>query len=133
MPAVHPSRIMIVAGVTLAVVSVPLPFITVQSGGSIQGPWESLPVIVVLAPLAVAALIGDRREGFSKTGAVVAAAVAAVGVLLAVVKMLDALKAVNSLQSRGIDAAIGVGPWVLAAGALAAMAGSALSLSRKIR
>lgn len=129
---VHPSRIVIVVGTALAAGSTLLPFISSDPTGSVRGARETFPVVALLIPLLVAALLGDRREGFPRWGAVTAALVAAVAMILSVVKMIDAMRAVRDLQSIGIDAVIGLGPWVLAAGAFAGLMGAALSLSRRL-
>lgn len=132
MGAVHPSRIVIVVGVVLAAASTLLPFVTSSPTGSVGGAAETFPVVALLLPLLVAALVGDRREGFTRWGAIVAASVAAAATILSVVKMIDAMRAVRDLQSIGIDAVIGLGPWVLSAGAFAGLMGAALSLSRRL-
>ena len=110
----------------------PLPFVTSEVTGAIRGARESLPVLIVLTPVVVAALLGDRREGFSRGGAIAAAFLSAVAVFLAVQKTVDAMQAANTLDTLGIAASVGIGPWVLVTGALACLVGSALSLSTRV-
>ena len=132
MAGVHPSRIVILGGTAVAAVSTILPFISSDPTGTVRGVGETFPVVLLLIPLFVAALLGDRREGFTRAGAIAAAVVAGAATILAVQKMVDAMRAVHLLESIGIDAVVGIGPWLLAAGAFAGLMGAALSLSRRL-
>lgn len=116
----------------MAAAALALPFISSEPTGTFGGLREAAPVVVLLVGVAIAAVVGDKREGFSRVGAVVAALVAGLAVILAVQKMLDAMRAVRGLESLGIDASMGIGPWLLAGGAIIVLMGAAMSLSRRL-
>lgn len=132
MRAVHASRRIILAGSIVAAAALALPFITSEPTGPLGGVREAAPVVVLLVAVAITAVVGDRREGFPRAGAVVASLVAGIAVILAVHKMLDAMRAVRGLESLGIDASMGIGPWLLAGGAIIVLMGAAMSLSRRL-
>ncbi|RPI22385.1 MAG: hypothetical protein EHM57_05365, partial [Actinobacteria bacterium] len=109
----HPSRIVIVTGTAVAAVATVLPFISSDSTGTVRGIEETFPVVALSFTQNVAALLGDRREGFTRSGAIAAAMLAGVATVLALQKMVDAMRAVHDLQSIGIEAVVGIGPWLL--------------------
>jgi len=129
---VHPSRIVIASGTALTAVAIVLPFVSSQATGAILGGWDAAWILIGMAPLLGAALLGERREGFSRPAAIITTAWAAVVTVAAVVKLLDAAGAVRSLQQIGVDASLGIGPWVMVAGAFAGIVGAALSSSRRL-
>ncbi len=123
----HRSRLMILAGAALALVSLPLPHVRLPELGSVNGfDGDSWPAAVVLLVLAALAMGGDRGEGFGVPRALAAVALAGVAVVFTAFKLADALEAVDEAGS------VGIGLWVLAAGALLALAGAVFSLSRKL-
>lgn len=129
----HPSRIVILLGFTASAVSLALPFITGQLTGATNGiDGDAWPAVILLAPVAIGAILGDRREGFGRWTAVLAALVAGGATVFAVQKLIDATRAVQLLERVGIEASVGPGPWVLIAGCLTVLVGATLSLSRRI-
>ena len=129
----HASRIAILTGFLVASVSLFLAFVTAASRGSFNGlEGAAWPAVVILAPLAAAAVLGDRREGFGLWGALLAALVAGLATVFAVQKLVDAIQATRVLQSLGVEASTGWGPWLLLAGTVGVLVGTGLSLSRRI-
>ena len=123
----HRSRLMMLAGSALALVSLPLPHIRLPVVGSVNGfDGDSWPAAVVLLVLAALAVTGDRGEGFGVARALAAVALAGIAVVFTSFKLADALEAVEEAGS------VGIGMWVLVAAVLLALAGSVFSLSRKL-
>ncbi len=123
----HRSRVMMLAGTALSLVSLPLPHIRLPVTGTVNGfDGDSWPAAVVLLVLTALAVTGDRGEGFGVARALAAVAMAGVAVVFTSFKLTDALEAVDEAGS------VGIGLWVLAAGALLALAGAVFSLSRKL-
>lgn len=129
----HASRIVILTGFLIASASLFLAFVTAASHGSFNGiEGAAWPAVVILAPLAAAALVGDRREGFALWGTLLTALVAGLATLFAVQKLVDAIQATRVLQSLGVDATTGWGPWLLLTGTIGVLVGAGLSLSRRL-
>ena len=129
----HPSRIVILAGFVVAAASLALPFTNSELTGVTNGiDGDAWPAVVLLLPIAVGALLGDRREGFGRWVTVLAALGAAIATVFAVQKLVDATRAVQLYERVGIEANVGPGSWVLIAGCLTVLVGSTLSLSRRI-
>jgi len=130
---VHPSRIIILIGFVAAAGSLALPFTTSPITGTTNGlAGDAWPAVLVLTPVALGAVVGDRREGFGRWTSVLAAFVGGVATVFAVQKLVDAFRAVQIHERVGIEAAVGPGPWVLVTGCLLVLVGAALSLSRRI-
>ncbi len=129
----HPSRIVILLGFTASAVSLPLPFINSQLTGATNGiDGDAWPAVALLVPVAIGAILGDRREGFGRWAAVLGALVGGAATVFAVQKLIDATRAVQLLDRVGVEASVGPGPWVLVAGCLTVLVGATLSLSRRI-
>ncbi len=125
----HRSRIVILTGAILAAVSLFLPFVDLPVVGTINGlDGDAWPAAALLGVPAVLALIGDRAEGFGHSGTVLAVVAAAPAVVFAVFKLIDARKAVDA---AGVGS-LGVGVWMLLAATLVGLAGSVMTLSRKL-
>ena len=123
----HRSRLVILAGAVLALVSLPLPHIRLPVAGSVNGfDGDSWPAALLLVALAALAVAGDRGEGFGAAQAVAAIGIAGIAVVFTSFKLADGLEAVDEAGS------IGIGMWVLVAGALSGLAGSVFGLSRKL-
>ncbi len=124
----HRSRIVILAGALLGLLSLPLPLVDLDEVGSLNGiEGDGWPAVVLLGIVAVLALLGDRGEGLPAPAAVVAAAGAGLAVVYAVVKVVDAADAIDITGG-----AFGIGLWLLLAAGVVAMAGALLSFSRRL-
>ena len=120
-------------GTALGALSLPLPFLNSSLTGSVNGiEGDAWPAVVALLPLALASVSGDRRESFGSVGTLLAALAAAAATLFSVSKLVDGLRAVDSLQAIGQEASIGIGAWLLLGGSVFALFGAALGLSRRI-
>lgn len=129
----HPSRIIILGGFSAAAVSLVLPFVASPVTGTTNGvAGDAWPAVLILTPVALGAVLGDRREGFGRWTSVLAAFLGGVATVFAVQKLVDAFRAVQIHERVGIEASVGPGPWVLVTGCLLVLVGAALSLSRRI-
>jgi len=123
----------ILLGFTVAAVSLALPYINSQLTGATNGiAGDAWPAVALLVPVAIAAVLGDRREGFGRWAVVLSALVAGGATVFAVQKLIDATRAVQLLERVGIEASVGPGSWVLIAGCLTVLVGATLSISRRI-
>jgi len=125
---VHRSRLLAVVGVFAAAASMGLPFIALDDLGTIGGiEADAWPVFFFLGPLLVLLIFGDRREAPARPIIWTGLALAAGGLAFAIVKAVDARLAVADAAGS-----VGAGPWVLIAGAGAALIGTALGFSRRL-
>lgn len=125
----HRSRIIILVGAAVAGLALFLPFVDLPVVGTINGfDGDGWPATALLAVPALMALVGDRAEGFSGTAALVAVAVSALAVLFAVFKLIDANDAISAAGAGSL----GAGVWILLIATLVTLAGSVMSLSRKL-
>lgn len=130
----HLSRLVILAGAVTAAGSTLLSFLRGATTGTVGGiTADGWPALLLLLPPAVAAVLGDRREGFRPLAAVLAGSLAAAATLFSVAKLLDAHAAVRTLASVGVPASVGAGAWLLAVGCVTALVGAVLAPSRRIR
>ena len=84
--------------------------------------------MLALLPVALMAVLGDRGEGHRLPAATAGLILSCAALVFAVVKVIDAVAAVGPIEG----AAVGVGIWVVAAGAGLAVLGSLLAFSRRI-
>lgn len=123
----------ILLGFTVAAVSLALPFVSSELTGATNGiTGDAWPAVALLVPVAIAAVLGDRREGFGRWAVVLSALAGGGATVFAVQKLIDATRAVQLLERVGIAASVGPGSWVLIAGCLTVLVGATLSLSRRI-
>lgn len=123
----------ILLGFTVAAVSLALPYINSQLTGATNGiAGDAWPAVALLVPVAIAAVLGDRREGFGRWAVLLSALVGGGATVFAVQKLIDATRAVQILERVGIEASVGPGSWVLIAGCLTVLVGATLSISRRI-
>lgn len=123
----HPWRIVTLVGAAFAVLSLPFPFATLPTLGAIDGiDAAAWPALLPLAPLVLAAVIGDRRRGLRSLGVIAALLAAAAAVLYAALKLTDAVLAVRSASG----ASLGSGGFVLLGGALLCLGGAATAAVR---
>ncbi len=129
----HPSRIAVIAGALLAVGSLPLGYLDAPPPAAVTG-WESgaAPAIVLLVVAAVAASIGDRREGLPGPGTLLVVLAAAGATVYSVAKLVDADAAAELYQAAGAPASPGVGVWLLVGGAILALTGAVATTSRRV-
>ena len=125
----HYSRLITLAGVAIGGLALFLPQVRFPVIGPVDGfDGAAWPVMLGLAPLALLALAGDRREGHRVPVAVLAVLLSCAALVFAVAKAVDATAAAAAVEG----AAVRAGPWVGLAGTALAMLGSLLSFSRRI-
>jgi hypothetical protein len=126
---VHRSRIVIITGVVVTGLALFLPQARFPIIGTADGfAADTWPLMLPLVSVAVLALVGDRGEGHRVPAATVGLLLSCAALAFAVVKVIDAVAAVGPIEG----AAVGVGTWVVAAGAALAVVGSLLAFSRRI-
>jgi hypothetical protein len=126
---VHPCRIVTLAGIAVAGIALFLPQAHFPLVGPVDGfAGDAWPVMLLLTPLALPALLGDRDAGYRPAAAVLAVLLSCGALVFAVAKVVDAAAAVGPLEG----ARMGAGVWVVAAGAAVVVAGSLLSFSRRL-
>ncbi len=125
----HRSRILILIGALLAGLALFLPHARFPGIGAADGfTADTWPVMLALLPVALMAVLGDRGEGHRLPAATAGLILSCAALVFAVVKVIDAVAAVGPIEG----AAVGVGIWVVAAGAGLAVLGSLLAFSRRI-
>lgn len=130
----HLARLTLVASAAAAAVALILPFLDSPLIGDRNGlTADAWPAAVLLAVTGVAALLGDRREGFPVAAVPAAAIINGAALVFSVAKLLDALEAADALHGLGAAAAVGVGAWALVAATSVGLAGAALAASRTVR
>jgi hypothetical protein len=126
---VHRSRVVILVGVAVAALALFLPQARFPVLGPVDGfDGDAWPVMIPLGLLAVAALVGDRAEGYRWPLAVLALLLACGALVFAIAKVVDAVAAVRPLDGAGV----GAGAWGVTVGAALAVAGTLLSFSRRL-
>jgi hypothetical protein len=125
---VHYSRLLTLIGVALTGGALALPFVTFPILGTTNGiEGDAWPIMILLGPVAVLALLGDRREGHRTPIAVAVVALSCGAVVFAVAKLADAAKAADTANGS-----IGAGSWVMIITAVATVAASLATLSRRV-
>lgn len=123
----HPWRIVALVGAGFTVLSLPFPFVTLPALGAIDGiEAAAWPALLPLAPLVLAAVLGDRRRGLRLFGVMAALLAAAGAVLYAALKLTDAVLAVRAASGGSL----GSGGFVLLGGALVCLGGAATAAVR---
>lgn len=124
----HRSRVIILLGSIIALVSMFLPFVDFPSQGSINGfDGDAWPALVLISIPAVLSVFGDRKEGFRRSLALIAIATAGGAVVFAAFKVADAAKAADAGSGS-----IGVASWLLLAGCVVVLIGAVASLTTKL-
>ena len=122
----HPGRLVVVAGSVTAAVALLFPFVSFPVIGPVDGfDGDAWPAVALLAPAMAAAVLGDRRVAHRIPVGIPMLLLCAGAVVFAAAKAADAVSAV---RAAGGDAALGVGPWVLLIGTVAAAIGEVLAL-----
>lgn len=125
----HPSRLVMLFGGGIGIVSLPFPFVDLAGTGSVSGfEGRAWPGALLLLVVILFALTGDRAEGLSTGSAVAAILAGGAAVLFAVLKLADASRATDIAGG----ASIGAGTWILLAASVVALVGTVLSLSRRL-
>jgi len=125
---VHRSRIIILLGWAIALVAMFLPFVEFPSQGSINGfDGDAWPALVLVSIPALLSVLGDRKEGFRRSLALIAIASAGGAVVFAAFKVGDAAKAADAGSGS-----IGIASWLLIGGCVIALVGAVTSLTSKL-
>lgn len=128
----HYSRWMILLGAVVSLVSVPLTYLQTPVGTTSGLDGEGWPIVFFVALPVLLALTGDRAEGLRPALSLPAIISGALALLFAVTKVVDASRAADQVVAVAGEGSIGVGVWVLLAGALILVAGTAATLSRRV-
>lgn len=124
----HRSRVVLIAAAALGLLSLVLPFVRFAQLGSVNGfDGYGWPAVVILGVPALAAVVGDRAEPLRPTIAVAAIGLAGAAIVMAALKLADAVKAATTPE-----ATLGAGPWALLGACVLGMAGALSSLTRRI-
>lgn len=124
----HRSRTIAILGGFGAVASLALPFATFPDRSAIAGiEGSAWPIMLLLGPLMILMVGGDRREPPTQPVVWAAALLSIGGIAFAVVKLIDAW-----IAAADVSGSVGIGAWVLVAATLVAGAGVGLGLSRRI-
>lgn len=125
----HGSRIAILIGTAVAGPALLLPQVRLPNLGPIDGiEGDAWPALVLLAPAVLVAVVGDAARPLRPLASVVAVASGCAGLLLSVVKLLDAGRA-----ARKVAGSVEIGAWVVPSGALIVIGGAVLGLAGALR
>ncbi|MCB2222917.1 MAG: hypothetical protein KQH83_01985 [Actinobacteria bacterium] len=122
--AFHVSRIVIDAGVLLAMVAMNLSFVTSDTITKNSVGADALPVILLLAPVFVATLIPDHSRPMPAVVAWISLGLGAAAFPFAIVKYLDA-----SNLAATVDGSVGFGARLLVFGTFVTIAGIGIGLA----
>lgn len=105
-----------------------LPFVEFRSQGSINGfDGDAWPALVLVSIPAIISVVGDRKEGFRRSLALLAIASGGGAVVFAAFKVADAAKAADAGSGS-----IGIASWVLLGGCVLVVIGAVASLTTKL-
>lgn len=124
----HYARLLSILGAALTGASLLLPWVTFPAQGAINGVrGDAWPVMILLGPVMLVAVVGDRREGHRLPWGVVVITLACAAVVFSVAKLADASRAAGTAGGS-----VGAGAWVMVVTALATLAASVATLSRRV-
>jgi len=126
--AFHASRIIIDAGVLLAMASMSLAFVVADSGNRSALDADALPALLLLLPVFAITLIPDHTRPLHPVAAWLALVFGLAALPYAFVKMLDA-----GILADTLDGTVGTGPWLMVAGSTITLVGIAIGLYRNLR
>ena len=130
----HNSRWVIIAGSALAAIALFAPFFSAPLVETVNGfDADAWPAAALLVFPFLAAMAGDRAEGFHRITAVVLIALTDVAIVFAVFKLVDALRAARTARELVGSGSAGFGPGLLLGATLIVLAGCVMSLSRRVR
>ncbi|HUG75377.1 MAG TPA: hypothetical protein VMM81_06875 [Acidimicrobiia bacterium] len=119
--AAHPHRIVIDAGVLVALAGLSLAFVSSGAGGR---PWslrDGVVLLGLLAPLVVLTVLPDRSRPLSPAHRLIGSALVLLAIPYALIKVMEAVT-----LARAVGGSIGFGPWLVLAGVAAAAVGVGL-------
>ncbi len=126
--AFHASRIVIDVGVLVAMASMSMTFIVVDSGNRSALDADAFPVIVLLFPVFLITLIPDHTRPLHPFAGWAALTLGLTALPYAVVKMLDAMLLANTL-----DGSLGIGSRIMVIGCAVTLLGITIGLYRTLR
>ena len=125
----HLSRIVVLAGSGLAGAALFLTQVRFPVLGSVNGiDGDAWPVLIPLIPLLLLTVLGDRVEGYRPAAGLLGIVFACGAVVFAAVKAADAV-----LAARDSGGSVGAGALVVLAATVAAVIGTLIGLSRRLR
>jgi len=125
---VHRSRLLAGLGALSAAGALLLPYASFPGLGSRSGiEAEAWPVVLLLGPVLILSVIGDRGEAPARPIAWIGVGLTCSGFAFAIAKLVDAWMAAGDAAG-----AVGVGAWLGAAAAGLALVGMLLGFSRRI-
>ena len=124
----HYSRLLSITGVALTGGSLLLPFVTFPSQGDVNGiDGDAWPILILLGPVLLLAVLGDRREGLRTPAAIISILLSCAAVIFAVAKLIDAARA--AVEAGG---SVGLGSWAILIAAVVTVGASLTTLSRRV-
>lgn len=116
--ALHPHRIVIGVGALIVIGALSLPYLTTPDGPRSRTVTEAIIIVALLAPVFLLILVPDHSRPLNQRLGIAATATGFVGMLFAVVRLLDA-----HTLARATSGSVGIGPWLLVAGWIVTEAG----------
>lgn len=126
--AFHASRIVIDAGVLLAMASMSMPFVIASSGDRSALDADALPVLLLLLPIFVVTLIPDHTRPIHPAAAWAALAFGLAALPYALVKMLDA-----GILADTLDGSVGLGARLMVISCFVTLVGIGIGIYRQLR
>ena len=126
--AFHASRIVIDAGVLLAMASMSLPFVIAGSGDRSALDADALPVLLLLLPIFVVTLIPDHTRPIHPVAGWAALAFGLAALPYALVKMLDA-----GILADTLDGSVGLGARLMVISSFVTLVGIGIGIYRHLR
>lgn len=126
--AFHASRIVIDAGVLLAMASMSMSFVVSDSGNRSALDADAFPAVLLLLPIFAVTLIPDHTRPLHPVAAWAALALGLAALPYAFVKMLDA-----GILADTLNGSIGLGSGLLVFGSLVTLVGIGIGLYRNLR
>jgi len=124
----HWSRLFILVGAVVGAGALALPLVEFPVQGSINGiEGDMWPAIALVAVPALAAVLGDRAEGFNRVTALVAISASSLALVFAAFKIADAVRATK--DSVG---SLGPGGWVVGGACLVVLVASVTALTKRL-
>jgi hypothetical protein len=126
--AFHASRIVIDAGVLLAMASMSMPFVIAGSGDRSAIDADALPALLLLLPIFVVTLIPDHTRPIHPVASWAALAFGLAALPYALVKMLDA-----GILADTLDGSVGLGARLLVISCFVTLIGIGIGIYRQLR
>jgi hypothetical protein len=126
--AFHASRIVIDAGVLLAMAAMSMPFVIADSGDRSALDADALPVLLLLLPIFVVTLIPDHTRPIHPVAGWASLAFGLAALPYALVKMLDA-----TILADTLDGSVGLGAWLMVISCFVTVVGIGIGIYRQLR